>query len=832
MYSEPKVEWWHKFPSPSEEEKFWIDRWKYEPRPLRAYNSVVIPQLVYVADRRCWAIRIPKHSMSDVVRFDFAHIDGEHCITVDTLSTLQGAWTSHKNKCIWLPLSRAVACLAQVMPDLDPASRAELYKEWFYWGYTLPENTIEAKRMGTRRMFPEGDERPHLYATFAGTDESPDWKFQNCSYTLYSQQVKGAAWMYSMPYCALYYAARTGKTLTAISAVKAMLADDLIDKVIFVCPTPNIIDPWDKVLKDERISRCVLEDTPDEDKKVIEDFFSNHETPTRAMVISYDRLREREEIIEEQMRFWSTLGQRIAFVCDEAQAFFNPESGRAKALINLARYACRRYIMTGTPQNGGVQDYYSQIRFLDKFNQAIFGSFDRFKREIEEGDLDLRTLIAQISMRVVAGESDQFDGKDKTFRYVNVPPTKEQIEAAKLAAEAIVEIGGEKKKMSECVLAMIAHMRQICAGVNKLPVTGWEYMGSEAELSANSSLKYREYPLKIQPKVMWIRSHLRAYPSIPLVILTNFRDEMFSILEMLQEEGIEYACAYRNVRRVKCFKPLSGYIPGDLIDSYEVEAIKHGHYGSATVMRKFAHIEAFKTHWSDAWFERNIPGSGRYFDVPMADKVGQRELANQRERFQNGEVNVYVLHFSGAAGITLNRQPALRNGIGEPPSIVMASPNWSLAMHLQALDRCLGSDESGKTTHIMVHALMTGRPNAGTIEQSIIGALRSKRDASEAIMEDSLRAASFEDFVSDMISSLTMGDISGEDCFDYSAHIARDTLNIGPERRLTLKILSVKAVQALRARGYAVSANTLDSFCATYENDITEAYRLLRGLIE
>ena len=70
-----------------------------------------------------------------------------------------------------------------------------------------------------------------------------------------------------------------------------------------------------------------------------------------------------------------------------------PQGGKlADAVLELAEYAQRRLILTGTPMPNGLADLWSQITFL-WFDQKPLGSSDDYLREIQQESRSTKEII-------------------------------------------------------------------------------------------------------------------------------------------------------------------------------------------------------------------------------------------------------------------------------------------------------------------------------------------------------------------------------------------------------------------------------------------------------
>ena len=151
------------------------------------------------------------------------------------------------------------------------------------------------------------------------------------------------------------------------------------------------------------------------------------------------------------------------------------------------------------------------------------------------------------------------------------------------------------------------------------------------------------------------------------------------------------------------------------------------------------------------------------------------------DRFQKGEVRVIILKTDQGYGISLNRIPAVKAGIGCYPVIIYGAPTWKYGSFIQSQERCVGTDpQTGKSIKTPVYVLAL---NSG-IEDRVISILRRKGDMSEGLLKDQLRKG-YESF----LETMTLKHSSEDDVFDAEDMAARIELRIGPEKRPTHKLI-------------------------------------------
>jgi hypothetical protein len=133
----------------------------------------------------------------------------------------------------------------------------------------------------------------------------------------------------------------------------------------------------------------------------------------RILAIHIDMMSHKngEELLQELL-----LSSKAMLVVDESSRIKDETSKRTKTLIKLGRLAKYRRILTGTPISQGVEDLYSQFKFLDK-NILGYDSFYAF-----------RNHFCQLKLVEVGKDK----GKKKFYKivgYINQEELKRKIDA-------------------------------------------------------------------------------------------------------------------------------------------------------------------------------------------------------------------------------------------------------------------------------------------------------------------------------------------------------------------------------------------------------------------
>lgn len=174
---------------------------------------------------------------------------------------------------------------------------------------------------------------------------------------MHDYQSAGVKWVFKNRHCGLFMDMGLGKTVTLLTAIKELLEDIDICKVLIIAPKRVVESVWHveiekwKHLKDLKISRVI----GSEKQRIL-------------------ALKEKAEIyiISRDNIAWlcgQYGGLMLPFdmlVIDESSSFKNPKSVRFKALKKVQPSFSRVAILTGTPASNGLIDLWPQIYLLDR----------------------------------------------------------------------------------------------------------------------------------------------------------------------------------------------------------------------------------------------------------------------------------------------------------------------------------------------------------------------------------------------------------------------------------------------------------------------------------
>lgn len=268
-----------------------------------------------------------------------------------------------------------------------------------------------------------------------------------------------------------------GKTFTIIALVWTLLNQQSVmspsrvsmEKVLIVCPV-TLINNWvrefHKWLGRDKVGICVAESA-----KNLKEFASTRRSGkylNQIMLIGYEKLRTVSEELREC--------QFDLVVCDEGHRLKTPTNKSAQAILNID--TDRRIILSGTPIQNDLGEFFTMIDFL---NPGILGTYNSFKRQFEAPIVKARQPGAS-SAEIEAGEEKSAELSALTRKFIlrrsekvlekYLPPKTETIvfcgatQSQKEAFEKLQEQGYIQRWLTSsdsCShLRNILHLRKIC----------------------------------------------------------------------------------------------------------------------------------------------------------------------------------------------------------------------------------------------------------------------------------------------------------------------------------------------------------------------------------
>ena len=186
-------------------------------------------------------------------------------------------------------------------------------------------------------------------------------------YTPHAYQEHATKWILEHPHCGLFLDMGLGKTVITLSAVKQLIDNLEVFKVLVVAPLrvastvwAEEIDKWDHL----RGLRAV---------KVL----GNQKERMLALCQEADIYIINRENVDWLVNYKGKRWDFDMVVLDELSSFKSPSSARFKAMRRALPYIRRVVGLTGTPAPNGLIDLWSQVYLLDKGERLgrTLGSF-------------------------------------------------------------------------------------------------------------------------------------------------------------------------------------------------------------------------------------------------------------------------------------------------------------------------------------------------------------------------------------------------------------------------------------------------------------------------
>ncbi|XP_018324804.1 DNA repair and recombination protein RAD54-like [Agrilus planipennis] len=168
-----------------------------------------------------------------------------------------------------------------------------------------------------------------------------------------------------------------GKTLQCITLLWTLLKQGpeckaTIQKAIIVCPS-SLVRNWSNEIQKWLAGRlpCLIMDGGSDAKAKLRQFMQGQgRTSIPLLIISYETFRMHADILHT-----SEIG---LVMCDEGHRLKNCENQTYRALMCLK--AKRRVLLSGTPIQNDLTEYFSLIHFV---NEGLLGSAQEFRRKYE-----------------------------------------------------------------------------------------------------------------------------------------------------------------------------------------------------------------------------------------------------------------------------------------------------------------------------------------------------------------------------------------------------------------------------------------------------------------
>lgn len=293
----------------------------------------------------------------------------------------------------------------------------------------------------------------------------------------FNHQLKAFELSKSREYFGLFMDMGTGKTKVGIDTMAYLYGENKIDGVLITAPNgvhrqwiqdqlkvhmPDGV-PYKTAILDSKISKLEKDKLPD---------FFNKTGFLKIMATNIDMFstnNERIAMVEKYLK-----NNRILWILDESTRIKSPSTNRTKVVLKLCLLAKYRRILTGAPITQGLEDLYTQFRFL---HTNIIGqsSFFAFKAKYcKLGGFENRQIIGYNNVEHLherltghifqCKKSDCLDLPDKIYQTVLVELTEDQKKAYdQIKKQYLLDIG-QNTISAGLAITRIMKLQQIICG--------------------------------------------------------------------------------------------------------------------------------------------------------------------------------------------------------------------------------------------------------------------------------------------------------------------------------------------------------------------------------
>jgi SNF2 family DNA or RNA helicase len=294
---------------------------------------------------------------------------------------------------------------------------------------------------------------------------------------LHPYQLQAVQFIKDTPSCALWLDMGLGKTVSTLTAVKDLLGDGTVKRVLIIAPLrvamstwPNEVKRWD-YLSDLYIHQLAGLSPAARQKALVQ--------PAQISIIN-------RELVPWLVEAYGQRWPYDTVVIDESSAFKSTQAKRWRALRSVLPKIKRMVQLTATPAANNLIDLWPQIylldrgerlgktkgMFLEKFCRSVGNpQWNQWEVKPERKDA-LYTLLADITVRMKA--EDYLAVPDRIDSVIQVSPApKWRKQYAALQKDFVVALDqGEITAVNAAV--QTGKLLQMCNGAAYLEEGGWE----------------------------------------------------------------------------------------------------------------------------------------------------------------------------------------------------------------------------------------------------------------------------------------------------------------------------------------------------------------------
>lgn len=382
-----------------------------------------------------------------------------------------------------------------------------------------------------------------------------DLDFTHCPLPPYAHQRDGVHLLVERPTFALFDEMGCGKSAQVITAACILFEQDIIDKMLIVCPAA-VRGVW----FNESFGELKKHRWPTVPFYVTE-FHTKCRTWTtqvndprlRIVVTNFDYVRSKARL--QQLLPFCT--PKTLLVIDEATAVKTSRTQQAKAVLQLRRACGRVVALTGTPVTNQIGDLFSIGNILDprilncssythfKARYAIYGGFKVNGRPVQiTGWRDVPQIQAAFAPYVIRRlKKDVLDLPAKldpvTLITTLTPETWAIYKSMK--NELVAWLSSSTVSQAPQAVTKIMRLQQITSGflggIEEMAIGDGELLLNDKLPDADVKINYAPVQTigreKLDTILTWVRACVEEDPNFKLVIWARFRLELQRLVKEL-----------------------------------------------------------------------------------------------------------------------------------------------------------------------------------------------------------------------------------------------------------------------------------------------------------
>ena len=254
----------------------------------------------------------------------------------------------------------------------------------------------------------------------------------------YQEDAMNKAWQYED--FALFMQMRTGKTFVTINLTAAKAMDGQINAFLVICPT-SAKPVWDMEMEKHCPIDYKLHLIQSGGKKKTQAFIDEEFNGLKTLVVGVEALSQ-GGAYDLCMSFAAKYKCMVA--CDESTTIKTPGKARTDNSHDLADLGHARLILNGTPVTQGVQDLWSQYRFLDWMiiKQKSYRNF--MHRYCVMGGFENRKVVEYTNLKELLDRIGPQTYQISTKEAIGIPERVDEsliVEPSPAQKKALVDLG-------------------------------------------------------------------------------------------------------------------------------------------------------------------------------------------------------------------------------------------------------------------------------------------------------------------------------------------------------------------------------------------------------